>query len=289
MAYNAANLRKIIHGGIDNSIAGNIWTSNVYLVNESIPAKPWHITSTIVITSDRVYLLALIVVLVASLWALYRFSRFGVGTNAVSENPRAAASLGWSFDLIAAVNWGLGCALVGLASIFLVPIIGLDVSDMTALLLVTVAAALVGNFNSFWLTLLGGLGIGVIQGEINYYSQIWGSWSSGLAASVPFFLILIMLVVRGRSLPLRDYFRLRNPMVGSGRIRPRVAITAFALLLVITAMVDANWATGFARRIMRRRPTTRSRPVPCLSPSSTRRAASALRQHQPVRRAPCEG
>jgi ABC-type branched-subunit amino acid transport system ATPase component/branched-subunit amino acid ABC-type transport system permease component len=227
-------------------LAGNIWHSNVYLVNESIPAKTWHLASSIVITSDRVYLLVLIIVLTGALWAIYKFTTFGIATNAVSENVRAAASLGWSFDLIAAVNWGLGCALAGVASILLVPILSLSVADMTALLLSTLAAALVGNFTSFWLTLAGGLGLGVIEGELNYYSQSWGTWSTGLAASTPFFLILIMLILRGRSLPLRDFFQQRNPKVGSGRIRPRVAVAAFVVLFVINIVVNANWSSAFA-------------------------------------------
>jgi ABC-type branched-subunit amino acid transport system ATPase component/branched-subunit amino acid ABC-type transport system permease component len=226
--------------------AGNIYHANVYLVKSELPTHVWHLTDSIVVTSDRVYLLALIVALTAVLWAVYRYTIFGIGTSAVSENTRVAASLGWSFDLIAAVNWGLGCALVGTASILLVPIISLSNANITSLLLTTVAAALIGNFRSFWGTLAGGLGIGLIDAELGYYSQHWGTWSSGLAASVPFFLILIMLVVRGRSLPLRDYFLERNPLVGSGRIRPVIAIGTFVGMFILMIFVNASWANAFA-------------------------------------------
>jgi len=228
--------------------------ADVYTVGSVLPVDLWKITSDITITSDRVYLMIIAVTLTAALWAGYRFSRFGIGTAAVAENQRAAANLGWSPDVIAAANWGLGSGLAGLATILMIPIATLQGSLMTNLLLVTLAAALVGNFSSFWLTLLGGVGIGIVQGEFDFYSLQWGDHAIGLSQSVPFFVVMLLLVLRGRALPLRDFFLQRLPAVGNGRVRwdLLLAFTALTLWLVIRGGGDwaSAWTTTFTAAIL---------------------------------------
>ena len=49
----------------------------------------------------------------SALWALYRYTQFGIATTAVAENQRAASAVGLSPDWIATVNWALGSALAG--------------------------------------------------------------------------------------------------------------------------------------------------------------------------------
>src|SRR5438477_61191 len=64
------------------------------------------------------------------------------------------------------VNWALGAGLAGLAGILVVPIVGLSVVQVGLLLVPALAAALVGGFTSFPLTLFGGLLIGVLEAEL---------------------------------------------------------------------------------------------------------------------------
>ena len=78
-----------------------------------------------------------------------RFTQFGFSTSAVAENERSAAALGISPDRTAVVNWALGSALAALAGILVVPIITLQVTAMTSLVLAALAVALVANFRSF--------------------------------------------------------------------------------------------------------------------------------------------
>ena len=88
---------------------------------------------------------------------------------AVAENQRAAASLGWSPDTIAALNWALGCGLAGLAAILIVPIVTLQPTVLTNLVLAATAAALVASFRSFPIALAAGVAIGIAQTEIDRY------------------------------------------------------------------------------------------------------------------------
>ena len=57
---------------------------------------------------DRLWLIVIAIVVTAVLAAVFRWTRFGHATDAAAENPIAAAALGYSPDRIAMVNWAAG-------------------------------------------------------------------------------------------------------------------------------------------------------------------------------------
>src|SRR6266851_5744508 len=151
------------------AIAVLLYQATPRFVSSALPTNVWHIHGNIVISADRVILLGIAAVFTAALWWLYRYARFGLGTTAVAENQRAAASLGWSPDAIAAVNWALGCGLAGLAAILIAPIATLQPTVMTNLVLAATAAALVAGFRSFPVALAVGVVMGIAQTEVDRY------------------------------------------------------------------------------------------------------------------------
>jgi sulfate-transporting ATPase len=171
------------------------------------------------------------------LWALYRYSRFGLATTATAENERAASALGWSTNTIAAVNWTLGSMLAGIAAILVAPIVQLSVTNMTTLVLASLAAALVAGFRSFPIGVLAGLLIGVVQSEVNRWAHV-----QGLDSSTPFFVIIGVLVFTGRTIPLRDVFLQRWPWVGSGRVRPIPLAAGIVVTLAVIALAGPAWS-----------------------------------------------
>jgi ABC-type branched-subunit amino acid transport system ATPase component/ABC-type branched-subunit amino acid transport system permease subunit len=205
-------------------------------VTSQLPTDIVHIHGTIVISADRLILLGIAAVLTLGLWLLYRFTTFGLATSAVAENERAAAALGWSPDRIAAVNWVLGSALAGLAAILIAPIVTLQVTVMTNLILAAIAAALVAQFRSFPTALLAGVAIGIAQTELNRYVH-----QPGFGDSVPFIVIVVMLVITGQALPLRDYFLQRLPSIGSGRINRRGIGFGVGLTTLLLATLSTQW------------------------------------------------
>jgi ABC-type branched-subunit amino acid transport system ATPase component/ABC-type branched-subunit amino acid transport system permease subunit len=213
-----------------------------FVISE-LPTDIVHIHDTIVITADRLILLGIASALTLLLWLLYRFTTFGLATTAVAENERAAAAIGWSPDRIALANWVLGSALAGLAAILIAPIVTLQITVMTNLILAAIAAALVAQFRSFPVALLAGLAIGIAQTELNRYVH-----QPGFGDSVPFIVIVIVLIVTGQALPLRDYFLQRLPSIGSGRISwggiaLGTGVTALLLATLSTQWTDAITVT----------------------------------------------
>jgi sulfate-transporting ATPase len=215
------------------------YDGNVTLVTSPLPTtllRPFG--GAVVINEDRLWLLAIAIFVTALLWFVYHRTNFGRATTAVAENQRAASSLGWSPDLIATANWGLGCALAGAAGILVAPVISLQVTAFTFLVLAALAAALVGGFSSFPATLAAGLLIGVITSELTRFST-----TPGLADAVPFFVIVVMVVISGRALPIRGFLFERLPKLGTGRFRPALIVpAAFVTFVLITQIRSATWA-----------------------------------------------
>ncbi len=182
-------------------------------VDSWLPTDRVTLWGDVAITVDRLILLAIAAASAAALWMLYRSSQFGLATEAVSESERSAAAVGVSPNRIAVLNWALGSAIAAVAGILVVPIITLQVTAMTSLVLAALAAALVGDFRSFPIATAAGLGLGIGQTLVGRYID-----QQGLGPSLPFLVIIVFLVFRGRSLPLRDYFLRELPMVGNGRL-----------------------------------------------------------------------
>jgi len=188
---------------------------------------------------DRVWILVIALVITALLWGLYRFTEFGRQTTAVAENVRSASAAGISPNRVSSLNWMLGSGLAALAGILLAPVTGLMAATMVLLINPLLAAALVGGFVSFPLTLLGGLIIGVAQALIGYFDA-----GTGWSAAIPFLVIVAVMVLRGRALPLRGFLGDRLPRVGAARPPGVVALAGFAITVVLILALSEDWVNS---------------------------------------------
>jgi ABC-type branched-subunit amino acid transport system ATPase component/branched-subunit amino acid ABC-type transport system permease component len=178
---------------------------------------------------DRFILLGIAVALTALLWATYRFTRFGLATSAVAENELNAGALGISPDRVALINWTVGSALAGVVGALISAIIALSPETSALLVVPALAAAMIGGFRSFPITLLGGLVIGVIEAELTNYVT-----APGWAPSTGFLVIAVWIIVRGRALPLRGHLLERLPRVGLPRLgAPALGLGLFASFVVV--------------------------------------------------------
>ena len=225
------------------------WGDVSSIVAKVLPTDAVTLWGDVTIGADRLVLFGIGIALTALLAVLYRVTSFGLATSAVAENRRATAAQGISPDLVATANWGLGGALGVLAAVLIVNLTGLDVLGLALLLVPALAAALVGGFRSFPLTFAGGLLIGILESEVAYAQIRWDVTLSGWARSVPFLVIVIVLVARGRALPLRGEGVERPPEVGTGMVRPAVLVPTAAVVCALaafglsTTLVDALTTT----------------------------------------------
>lgn len=202
-----------------------------------LPQSTIALSGPIVIQVDRLLMLGVAGLLTVALYYIYRYSRFGLSTAAVAENELAASTLGLSADRIATLNWALGSGLSGLAAVLVAPIVTLQVSVMTNLVLAALAAALIAGFRSFPIAFVAGLSLGMAQTVVGRYSADF----PGLSQSLPFLAIVAVLILHGRSLPLRDFVFQRLPMLGSGRIRPTIILPVLAVTAVLVLVLPDRW------------------------------------------------
>ncbi len=206
---------------------------------------------TIRLNQQLFVLTAIAVAVTLVLWVVNRRTRIGLAITASARNERAAQTLGWSPRSLAAVTWGVGSALAGFAGILVAPLTGLSTTTFTLVVTVaSLAAALLGGFESFPLTLVGGLVVGIGESLVTLYKTDIQRWIgrgniTGLNRGVPFLLIVIVLVIRGRGIPLRSHVADRLPRLGTGRISIRgVVVGALILLGLLFLVFNNRWAAA---------------------------------------------
>jgi sulfate-transporting ATPase len=193
------------------------------------------------IGEEYFYIIGICLFLSAVMYVVYRYTSIGRVTTAVAEHEIAAASLGYSPNMVAMINWVAGSVLAGIAGILIAPLTLLEPTALPLLVIPAMAAALIAQFRSFPITLAAALVIGVIQAEIQYYVS-----SPGWPTAAPFLVVIAVLILRGRSLPLRSFVLDRLPAVGSGRPRLLVVALLGGVACWIALIANADWSHAIA-------------------------------------------
>lgn len=204
-----------------------------------LPTAPLQLPGAISLSESQAWMLLIAIAITAVLWALYRYSRFGLSTVATSENHAAASVAGISVDSVALRNWAIGGGLAALAGILLAPITSLDPTTLSLVVVPVLAAAMMGGFSSFPITLLAALGVGLAQ---SWLSEYWRA--QGVASSFPFLLVIIVVLARGRGSLARGESLDRLPSIGTGRVPWRLAIFWTAVLLALIIFLPTEWSTS---------------------------------------------
>jgi len=166
-----------------------------------LPNRPFGLFG-VEVPRDRLLLAVLVVVAATGLWALYRFTRFGLASRATAEDQTSLAMLGWSPDRVSAVNWMLASVLAGLGGILVGPLTALDPATTTLLVVPALAAALAGRLSSFGATVAAALALGMAQSAMLKLQDDF-SWipRAGVREALPLVVILVALAFgAGRTL-----------------------------------------------------------------------------------------
>ena len=186
---------------------------------------------------STIVVMAALAVVTVSLWGMFRFTRLGLAATALQERPDAARALGISATPIGVVVWATGGALAALAAILLLPVTQLSPSQATSLLFPAFAAALLGRFRSYGMTVIAGLAIGIFESLLIGYN-----WPTYLVDVIPFAVIIIALMLGGTSIPGRSLLTAELPKLGDGRLRPVWAAIVFALAVGSIFWSTASWS-----------------------------------------------
>jgi ABC-type branched-subunit amino acid transport system permease subunit len=141
------------------------------------------------------------------MWALFRFTRFGLATRAAAGNEKGAILLGYSPQRLALVNWVIAAVLAAFSAIIVGPLQGsLTPIGLSALVVGALAVAMLGGLRSIMVATISGLLLGSVQAVLQFWSsKTWfpSFFRTGIREVLPLLVIVVVLFVRGKSLPVR--------------------------------------------------------------------------------------
>jgi branched-chain amino acid transport system permease protein len=142
-----------------------IWNGQAYQL--ILPTTNFSVQlGQVFINGTQIIGLALGVVVTIAAAVFLRVTRLGTAMRSLADNREITAMLGVPVRRVEALAW-LGSGLLsGITGMLLATLVGLDITGLTFLVISSLAAALIGRLESLWLTLAGGLAIGVIQSEL---------------------------------------------------------------------------------------------------------------------------
>jgi len=152
------------------------------------------------VSLTQIIALALAFVITATVTVFMKATKLGTAMRALANDREITATLGVPVRRVEAAAWfgsGLFCGMAGL----LLPdlLTSLDYAALTFLVISAIAAALIGQLKSLWMTFFGGIAVGVLQAVLTVYSRDTPISSvSSYRAAAPFALAIVALLYMSR-------------------------------------------------------------------------------------------
>ncbi|WP_454629909.1 branched-chain amino acid ABC transporter permease [Bradyrhizobium cenepequi] len=141
------------------------------------------------VRTGQIAVIATLLLLLAGIWAFFRYSKFGVAMRAVAADDRTALLMGISAQRVHGFAWAASSAIAGIAGVFFA--MSYDLSPaMFQLGLKAFPATILGGLDAVLGSGLGGLMIGITENLAGGYV------SSGMKEVAGFLMIIIVLMIR---------------------------------------------------------------------------------------------
>lgn len=157
----------------------------------------WPEGTRFVLDAGQVATIAATAVVAVGLTVLFRSTSLGLRMRAVVESPRMAELNGVDAERVSMASWMFSSLLAGLAGVLLAPLFAsLNPIDLFTLLVAALAATVVGGLSSIPLTLVGGVGLGVLQAVLAGTLPTDSVLATGLRPALPFVVLFALLLWR---------------------------------------------------------------------------------------------
>jgi branched-chain amino acid transport system permease protein len=146
------------------------------------------------VSLTQIIAISLAFVITALVSVFLRVTKLGTAMRALANDREITATLGVPVRRVEAAAWfgsGLACGAAGLILPDLLT--SLDYSALTFLVISSLAAALIGRLQSLWVTLFGGLAVGLAQAVLTPYTKV-----SAYRSAAPFVLAIVALLYLSR-------------------------------------------------------------------------------------------
>jgi branched-chain amino acid transport system permease protein len=170
-----------------------IWGGDFKFMPSPFGTKIYHVGG---VSIARLYIGMFVVVIISVLlvWALFRFTKLGLGMRAAALRPAEAAFVGVRVEWMLAIGWGLAALLGAVAGLMAEPSqFVLDPTLMQPILVYAFAAAVLGGLDSPAGAVVGGLLLGV---ALNLVVQYVPAITSELQTPAAFAVIVVVLLFK---------------------------------------------------------------------------------------------
>ena len=186
-----------------NSMAGWIWTYLQKPFPSPFPREPIRVGAVVFGTHDLGEI-AITLVMLALLFAFFRFTPLGLAMRAAAQNPLSSRLAGIRVSWMLALGWGLAATFGAVAGIMVAPILTLDPNMMGGIQIYAFAAATLGGFGSPVGAVVGGFLVGVVENLVGTYVSFIGT---ELKLTVALAMIIVVLLVKPSGLFGRTHVR----------------------------------------------------------------------------------
>ena len=146
---------------IFNSMAGWIYTYTIKTFPSPFPEAPPF--GSRLVSSHELGAIGVTLVVLALLYAFFRFTPLGLAMRAAAQNPESSRLVGIRVGWMLALGWGLASAIGAIAGMMVAPVVFLDPNMMLGILLYAFAGALLGGIDNPVGAVAGGFAVGVIE------------------------------------------------------------------------------------------------------------------------------
>jgi ABC-type branched-subunit amino acid transport system ATPase component/ABC-type branched-subunit amino acid transport system permease subunit len=203
-------------------------------------------TSTVNIAHTPVQLYRFIIfgvglVAVVSLTLYLRRTRTGLAMLAVVDDSELLNIAGTNPIKVRRIAWLIGTTMASASGVLIAPLVPLDATTLTFLVVTAFGAAAIGGFSNLPLTFAGGLAIGLAQVLIQKQFTSSHGLEAGLSQALPFLVLFVLLLTAPRLRRPSGATILRRELTNVWKPPTVVRLSGAAILLVVLLLVP-----GFA-------------------------------------------
>jgi len=179
-------IRVIVNGyiGLDVRQVGDPWGLRTISIG------------SVVVQQRYLAMMATTLVLVAALFAFFRYTRLGLAMRAASYDQEAALAQGVSVSMVFATSWALAGALAAIAGAFVGTGAGID-QQTWIIAFKALPAIILGGLDSLGGAVVGGLAVGLVESLVATYQPDLAPWlGQNFAVVSPYVLMLVVLLIR---------------------------------------------------------------------------------------------
>jgi branched-chain amino acid transport system permease protein len=165
-----------------------VWGRDAHSI--TLPTSRWNYSiGDVRVSWTQIIGVAFPIIVTAGTAFFLRVTKLGTAMRSLANDREVTAMLGVPVRRVEAAAW-LGSGLVcGASGLLLSNLVGLDIAGLTFLVIPALAAALIGQLRSLWVTLAAGLVIGVVYSFLNAFSSL-----ADYRTMTPFVLAIVALL-----------------------------------------------------------------------------------------------